>query len=109
MGKKYLDIIGMCIILNLVALFSYYESLDGCQAFSQQSDGSSRAKKKRKPCYGRVKALRVLIYARLKGLNNDTRVVEHLKKQPWIAKTLGLQAVPDRTTVGRWWRRYLAF
>jgi hypothetical protein len=59
------------------------------------------------PGYGRVKALRVLIYARLKGLDNDTRVVEHLKKHPWIAKTLGLQAVPDRTTVGRWWRRCL--
>jgi hypothetical protein len=59
------------------------------------------------PGYGRVKALRVLVYARLKGLDNDTRVVAHLKKHPWIAKTLGLQAVPDRTTVGRWWRRYL--
>jgi hypothetical protein len=59
------------------------------------------------PGYGRVKALRVLVYARLKGLDNDTRVVEHLKKHPWIAKTLGLDAVPDRTTVGRWWRRYL--
>jgi transposase len=59
------------------------------------------------PGYGRLKALRVLVYAILKGLDNDTRVVEHLKKHPWIAKTLGLQAVPDRTTVGRWWRRYL--
>jgi hypothetical protein len=59
------------------------------------------------PGYGRVKALRVLVYARLKGLNNDTRTVEHLKKHPWIAKTLGLNAVPDRTTVGRWWKRYL--
>jgi hypothetical protein len=40
-------------------------------------------------------------------LDNDTRVVEHLKKHRWTAKTLRLQAVPDRTTVGRWWRRYL--
>lgn len=30
--------------------------------------------------YGRVKALRLLVYARLKSLDNDTRVVEHLKK-----------------------------
>lgn len=59
------------------------------------------------PGYGRVKALRVLIYARLKRLDNDTRIVEHLKRHPWIAKTLGLEAVPERTTVGRWWRRYL--
>jgi len=61
------------------------------------------------PGYGPVKALRILVYARLKGLDNDTRVVEHLKKNQWIAKTLGLEAVPDRTTVGRWWRRYLHF
>lgn len=59
------------------------------------------------PGYGRVKALRVLVYARLKGLENDTRVVEHLKKHQWTVKTLGLHAVPDRTTVGRWWRRFL--
>ncbi len=64
-------------------------------------------KRRGNPGYGRVKALRVLIYARLKGLKNDTRVVQHLKKHPWIAKTLGLQAVPDRTTVGRWWRHYI--
>jgi hypothetical protein len=65
-------------------------------------------KRRGNPGYGRVKALRVLVYARLKGLDNDTRIVEHLKKHPWIAKTLGLDVVPDRTTVGRWWRRYLS-
>jgi hypothetical protein len=64
-------------------------------------------KRRGTPGYGRIKALRVLVFARLKRLDNDTRVVEHLKKHPWIAKTLGLDAVPDRTTVGRWWRRYL--
>src|SRR4030042_6115132 len=64
-------------------------------------------KRRGTPGYGRVKALRVLVYARLKGLDNDTRVIEHLKKHTWIAKTLGLVTVPDRTTVGRWWRRYL--
>ena len=58
--------------------------------------------------YGRVKALRVLVYARLKGLDNDTRVIEHLKKHSDVARTLGLCKVPDRTTVGRWWRRYLS-
>ena len=59
------------------------------------------------PGYGRLRALRVLVYARLKGLENDTRVVEHLKKHSDAARTLGLSKVPDRTTVGRWWRRYL--
>lgn len=60
------------------------------------------------PGYGRVKALRILVYARLKGLDNNTRIVEHLKKRLFAAKTLGLSSVPDRTTVGRWWRRYLS-
>ena len=40
------------------------------------------------PGYGRVKALRVLVYARLKGLNNDTRVVQHLKKHNNVCRTL---------------------
>jgi len=65
-------------------------------------------KRRGNPGYGRVKALRILVYARLKGLDNDTRVVKHLRKHPWTAKTLGLVATPDRTTVGRWWRRYLS-
>jgi Transposase domain (DUF772) len=64
-------------------------------------------KRRGNPGYGRVKALRILVYARLKGLENDTRVVEHLKKQSNAARTFGLSKVPDRTTVGRWWRRYL--
>ncbi len=63
-------------------------------------------KRRGNPGYGRVKALRVLVYSRLKGLENDTRIVEHLKKHGWVVKVLGLRAVPDRTTVGRWWRRY---
>ena len=60
------------------------------------------------PSYGQVKALRVLVYARLKGLDNDTRLIEYLKKHRSTAKTLGLHnSVPDRTTIGRWWKRYL--
>jgi hypothetical protein len=35
-------------------------------------------------------------------------LVEHLEKHPWIAKTLGLGSVPDRTTVSRWWSHYLS-
>jgi len=64
-------------------------------------------KRRGNPGYGRVKALRVLVYARLKGLENDTRVVQHLRKHQWITKTLGLEKVPNRTTVGRWWRHCL--
>jgi hypothetical protein len=60
------------------------------------------------PGYGRVKALRVLVYARLKGLNNDTRVIEYLKKHIEVSRKLGLFRVPIRSTVDRWWRRYLS-
>src|SRR3990172_108375 len=65
------------------------------------------AKRRGNPGYGRVKALRILVYARLKGLENDTRIVEHLKKHTDVSRRLSLIKVPDRTTVGRWWRRYL--
>ncbi len=68
---------------------------------------SAEPKRRGNPGYGRLRALRILVYARLKGLENDTRIVEHLKKHSDAARTLGLCKVPDRTTVGRWWRRYL--
>ncbi len=59
------------------------------------------------PGYGQLKAIRILVYARLKGLQNDTRIHWHLKKHAFIAKKLGLRAIPGRTTIGRWWKRYL--
>ena len=58
------------------------------------------------PGYGRLKALRVLVYSKLKRLENDTRIAEYLKKHRWDAQRLGLTSVPDRTTIGRWWMRY---
>ena len=51
---------------------------------------SAEPKRRGNPGYGRVKALRVLVYARLKGLENDTRIVEHLKKHTDVSKTLGI-------------------
>lgn len=67
----------------------------------------AQPKRRGNPGYGQLKAVRVLVYSRLKGLNNDTRIVKHLKKHLQDARKLGLSRVPDRTTVGRWWRRYL--
>jgi IS5 family transposase len=64
-------------------------------------------KRRGNPGYGRLRAIRILVYARLKGLQNDTRIFWHLKKHPTYAKKLGLYRVPDRTTIGRWWRRYI--
>src|SRR5665647_539749 len=83
------------------------EACEVVRLFVNKAIVPAELKRRGNPGYGRVKALRVLVYARLKGLDNDTRVIEHLKKSTWIAKTLGLTTVPDRTTIGRWWRRYL--
>jgi transposase len=84
------------------------EACDVVRLFVNKTIVPAEPKRRGNPGYGRVKALRVLVYARLKGLDNDTRVVEHLKKHQWTAKTLGLGTIPDRTTVGRWWRRFLS-
>ena len=84
------------------------EACEVVRLFVNKAVVSAEPKRRGNPGYGRLKALRVLVYARLKGLENDTRVVEHLKRHAWAARTLGLHSVPDRITVGRWWRRYLS-
>jgi transposase len=84
------------------------EACEVVRLFVNKAVVSAEPKRRGNPGYGRLRALRVLVYARLKGLENDTRIVEHLKKHSDAARTLGLCKVPDRTTVGRWWRRYLS-
>jgi hypothetical protein len=83
------------------------EACEVVRLFVNKAIVSAEPKRRGNPGYGRLRAIRVLVYARLKGLENDTRVVEHLKKRTQIGRKLGLSSVPDRTTVGRWWRRYL--
>ncbi len=83
------------------------EACEVVRLFVNKAIVSVEPKRRGNPGYGRLRALRVLVYARLKGLENDTRVIEHLKKHTDVARTLGLFKVPNRTTVGRWWRRYL--
>jgi transposase len=83
------------------------EACEVVRLFVNKAIVSAEPVRRGNPGYGRLRAARVLVYARLKGLENDTRVVEHLKKHFWVTKKLGLQRVPDRTTVGRWWRRYV--
>jgi len=39
---------------------------------------SAQPKRRGNPGYGQLKSVRVLVYSKLKGLTNDTRVVEHL-------------------------------
>ena len=60
------------------------------------------------PGYGLLKAIRILVYSKLKRIENDTRIAEYLKKHRWEAQRLGLTSVPDRTTIGRWWMRYFS-
>jgi hypothetical protein len=50
----------------------------------------SEPKRAGNPGYGVKVAIRVLVYARLKGLGNDTRISWHLKRHPQHAHTLGL-------------------
>jgi hypothetical protein len=83
------------------------EACEVVRLFVNKAIVPAEPKRSGNPGYGRVKALRVLVYARLKRLENDTRIVEHLKKHNDVCRTLGLCKVPDRTTVGRWWRHYL--
>ena len=83
------------------------EACEVVRLFVNKAIVPAEPKRPGNPGYGPVKALRVLVYARLKGLANDTRVVAHLEKHIDVCRTLGLCKVPDRTTVGRWWRRYL--
>ena len=84
------------------------EACEVVRLFVNKAIVPAERKRRGTPGYGRVKALRVLVFARLKGLENDTRIVEHLKKRKDVSRTLGLSRTPDRTTIGRWWRRYLS-
>ena len=47
-----------------------------------------KSPKELKSSYGRKVAIRVLVYSRLKGLENDTRIFWHLKRHPQNAKDL---------------------
>ena len=51
---------------------------------------SAESKRRGNTGCGRLSAIRGLVYARLKGFENDTCVVEHLKKHMQIGGKLGL-------------------
>lgn len=56
--------------------------------------------------YGRRPAVKLLVYAQLKSIHKDEVLEKHLRKNQKIAKGLGLDGIPDRTTIGRWKGRY---
>ena len=56
--------------------------------------------------YGRLAALRLLVYAMLVGIDKDEPLEKHLRKHRGVAKALGFRrSIPDRTTIGRWKRK----
>jgi transposase len=91
-SKRYLDFMEACELIRLTL---------------NKVTVPAEPKRAGNPGYGRKAAIRVLVYSRLKGLENDTRIVWHLKRHPQHAQKLGLHSTPDRTTIGRWWIRYL--
>ena len=98
----------VCTILNAHrASVFFMEACEVVRLIVNKTAIPAAPKRRGNPGYGQIKAIRVLVYSRLKGLANDTRTVEHLKKHPQDSRTLGLNSVPDRTTVGRWWRRHV--
>ena len=83
--------------------------MDACEivrVFVNKMVVSPEPRRRGNPGYGALRAVRLLVYSRHVGLGNDTRVVEHLRRRPEALRGLGFRRVPDRTTIGRWWRRY---
>ena len=52
------------------------EACEVVRLFVNKAIVPAEPKRRGNPGYGRVKALRVLVYARLKRLENDTRIVD---------------------------------
>lgn len=53
--------------------------------------------------YGRLAALRLLVYALLVGIDKDETLEKHLGRNRGVARALGFKrGIPDRTTIGRW-------
>ncbi len=58
------------------------EACEALRLLTNKATVPAKPKRPENPDYGRVKALKMLVYTRLKGLNNDTQTVKHLKKHP---------------------------
>ena len=68
------------------------EACEVVRLFVNKAIVSAEPKRRGNPGYGRLRALRILVYARLKGLENDTRIVEHLKKHSDALNTWVVQS-----------------
>jgi len=52
--------------------------------------------------YGRLLAVRLLVFAQLVGIHKDEVLERYLRENRGIARILGFKEIPDRTTIGRW-------
>ena len=91
--------------LFLCVLTCFYGSVF-VRLFVNKTMVSEGLRRRGNPGYQRLQAVRLLVYAKLRGIETDKGLVRHLKKGRWALKALGFKRVPHRTTVGRWWRRY---
>jgi transposase len=67
---------------------------------------SKEASRRGNPGYPRLQAIRLLVYAKLKGIGTDKGLIRHLNRNRRAVRGLRLNRIPHRTTVGRWWRRH---
>lgn len=82
------------------------EAFELVRVFVNKTVVSNMMKRRGNPGYPRLQAVRLLVYARLKGIGTDKGLTHHLKRNRRAVRALGFKRVPHRTTVGRWWRRY---
>ena len=80
------------------------EAYEAARLFINKELVAEGPRRRGNPGYPRLVAVRTLVFYVLKGLENDTRLVAHLEKHPHIVGALGLNRIPHRTTIGRWWR-----
>ena len=82
------------------------EAFEIVRVFVNKTVVSNGSKRRGNPGYPRLQAVRLLVYAKLKGIGTDKGLVRHLERNRIALGALGFKRVPHRTTVGRWWRRY---
>jgi transposase/ribosomal protein L30/L7E len=82
------------------------EAYEIARLFVNKTLISKEVRRRGNPGYPRLQAIRLLVYARLKGIGTDKGLIRHLERNRRVVRGLRLNRVPHRTTVGRWWRHY---
>lgn len=82
------------------------EAFEIVRVFVNKTVVSNGCRKRGNPGYPRLQAIRLLVYAKIKGIGTDKGLIRHLERNRLALGALGFKRVPHRTTLGRWWRRY---